>query len=249
MESRFYGARLKVERAVKHINDLQRLGQEFADAHPHIVNIQADPDTGCDRLSIAPAEQLPDNLLLVLGDALHNLRSAIDHAWFQVVTSDPNYRKFPVRETREGVEAAINGLKENACEDIKRFVVDVVQPYRGGKGEHFLALHDLDIEDKHSLLIAHRQWTRIQGMVARDERGEEFVIPDWLIVPPHTASEPFEGHERFQITNFGDARTHVTFGEGMPLQGHYVLPTLNNLTKLVTSLISCFESILAVNAG
>lgn len=247
MDSRFCGARLKIRRALEHTNDLRRLTQEFADAHPHTINIHTDPDTGCDCLSIVPAEQLPDTLLVVLGDAIHNLRSAIDHAWFQSVTSDPKYRKFPARETREGVEAAITGLKENACEEIKRFVLDVVQPYRGGKGENILALHDLDIEDKHSLLIAHRQYSWVRGMVAKDERGEEFSIPDWLVVPPHTASEPFEGHQHFHITNQGDARMHVTFGEGMPLQGRSIMQTLADLAELITSLIDCFESILAVN--
>jgi hypothetical protein len=47
------------------------------------------------------------------------------------------------------------GLTKNAYEDVKRFIVDVVQPYNGGKGEMILNLHDLDIEDKHRLSIAH----------------------------------------------------------------------------------------------
>ena len=247
MHDPFHGARLKVERAVQHINDLQRLTQDFADTHPHIVNIDIDPDTGCDCLSIVPAEQLPDTLLLVLGDAIHNLRAAIDHAWFQCVTSDSKYRKFPARETRQGVKDAINGLKENAPEEIGRFVLDVVQPYRGGKGEHLYALHNLDIEDKHSLLIAHRQYSLVRGLVAKDDRGEEFAIPDWLIAPPHAASQPFEGHDRFHITHNGNAQMYVIFGEGMPLQGRSILPTLVNLAKLITYLIRRFESILAAS--
>lgn len=242
----FYSARLKIERAKEHIKELHRLAQLFGDTHPHVVNIQTDVDTGNDVLSISPAEPLPDELLLILGDAIHNLRSALDHAWCDMCLVVTPYTKFPVRETRDGVEAAVNGLKENACEEVKRFIVDIVQPYKGGKGEMILSLHDLDIEDKHRLLIAHREYALITGMTAIDDRGEEFVIDDWLIVPPHTASQPFEGHRHFKITNYGTARIHVTFGEGMPLQGQFVLPTLLKLIELISRLVGVFETIRSV---
>jgi hypothetical protein len=243
MASPFYGARLKIERAKHHISELYHAAQLFGDTHAHTITVETDPDTGNDVLRIAPAEPLPDKLLLVLGDALHNLRSTLDHAWCEMCVVVTPYTKFPVRETRDGVEAAINGLKENACEEVKRFIVDAVQPYKGGKGEMILNLHDLDIEDKHRLLIAHSEYTLITGMTAIDDRGEEFVIDDWLIVPPHIASLPIVGHRHFKITKYGTARIHVTFGEGMPLQGKFILPTLLKLTELVSRTVDCFEVI------
>jgi hypothetical protein len=164
-----------------------------------------------------------------------------------MVTSDSKFRKFPVRETRKGVQDAINGLKENASEDVKNFIVDVVQPYLGGRGSFILHLHNLDIEDKHSLLIAHRQYTLIRGIMVVDEGNEEFCVDDWLIVPPHTASHPLPENRHFKVTNNGHARTHVTFGEGMPLQGRNVLPALHDLAKMVSSLVDCFDTIRRAN--
>ncbi len=245
MSTPFYSARLKVGRAKHHINDMYALAQVFAQTHPHTVTVEQDPNTGNDVLRIAPADPLPDELLLILGDALHNIRSALDHAWVQMVVTPSKYTKFPVRETREGFECAIGGLKENACEDIKSFLVDVVQPYRGGRGEMILDLHDIDIEDKHWLLIAHRQFTVVRGLTAVDDRGEEFAIGDWLILPSVTTSQPFEGHSKFHITNYGEARTEVIFGDGMPFNGRNVMPTLKALTELVSRFLDCCDTVLS----
>jgi hypothetical protein len=243
MEYPFRSARLKIERAKEHFNDLRAKGQFFADTHPHQISIQTDPHTGNDVLSIAPAEPFPDQFLLVLGDMLHNLRSALDHAWVQTVFIPGKHSKFPIHKSIESLVAAVNGLKENATEEVKRFIVNVVQPYETGNGKLLVGLHDLDIEDKHWLLITHRQFTRIRGLRAIDERGEEFDIGDWLIVPPHTASKSIEGHRNFAITNNGDARSHVVFGEGSCLQGYYVLPTLHSMTNIIVKIIDRLETL------
>ncbi len=244
----FHGARLKIERGKQHINDLQMQAQSFADANPHTFFVETDPNTGINALRIAPAQPLPEELLPVLGDALHNLRSALDHAWCKMVFKPTPYTKFPVYKTLQALEAAVNGgLKENSSEEVRDVVVDLLQPYLGGTGEMLYHLHELDIEDKHRLLIAHRQFTLVRGITLRDDRGEEFEIGDWLIVPPHTASHPIEGHRRFEITGYGHASTHVTFGEGMPLEGQFVLPTLHQFTRLVTHVINCFEALRRVD--
>ena len=171
----------------------------FGDKNPHCITVETDPNTGNSVLSIAPAKPFPSILLTILGDALHNLRVALDHAWFASCIRCTEFTKFPARETRESFEAAINGLKENAREEVKSYLRDSVQPYRGGVGEIFLHLHNLDIQDKHRLLIAHRQYTFIDGITAIDEKGETFEVPKWLVVLPHIASQPFEGHEHFKI--------------------------------------------------
>lgn len=243
MENHFTGAHLKIDRAKEHIQELQARAQIFSDQNPHSIAVDTDPNTGHNVLCVAPAKPFPPILLTVLGDALHNLRTALDYAWCASCVKPTAYTKFPIRESRENFEGAIKGLKENARKEVELFMKDFVQPYPGGKCEFLLHLHNLDIEDKHRLLIAHREYTFINGMTAIDERGETFAIPQWLIVPPHTASEPFSGHEHFKITNNGQAVTLVTFGEGMPFQGKGLIPTLNTLVKLVKMVVDTLEVI------
>jgi hypothetical protein len=243
MKSPFDSAYLKIERAEEHINDLSSKGQAFADTHPHHLRVKTHLASGDDALCISPAEQFPDSFLLILGDAIHNLRSALDHAWVQSVINPHKDTKFPVRKTRNDFEAAINGLKENAREEVKRFLVEIVQAYEGGMGEIILGLHDLDIEDKHRLLIAYRQFHLIRGIRAIDERDVEFSVGDWLVVNPHMACQRFEGHPHFKIANKGQAVTRITFGEGSVLQGRYLMPTLKALTNIVEQIVIGLENI------
>jgi hypothetical protein len=243
MKSPFDSAYLKIERAKEHINDLSAKGQIFADTHPHHLRVKTHLKSGDDALYISPAEQFPDSFLLILGDAIHNLRSALDHAWLKSVITPHKDTKFPVRKTRDDFEAAINGLKDNAREEVKKFLVDTVQAYQGGMGEIILGLHDLDIEDKHKLLIAYRQFHLIRGISAIDERDVEFYIGDWLVVNPYMACQRFEGHPHFKIAKMGQAVTRITFGEGSVLQGRYLMPTLQALTNIVERVVRGLESI------
>jgi hypothetical protein len=56
-----------------------------------------------------------DELALIAGDAIHNLRSALDFAWYSTILrllpdkiSDST--KFPVRDTRQDVQGGLHGI-------------------------------------------------------------------------------------------------------------------------------------------
>jgi len=80
-------AALKIGRAYKHINEIQSLLIEFAASDFYSVRIDYDAEkranTVCfeiDKLKFP----LYDSALAI-GDAIHNLRSALDHLWYSVV--------------------------------------------------------------------------------------------------------------------------------------------------------------------
>ena len=160
-----------------------------------------------------------------------------------MVVPQTKWTRFPLRDTKQSFESAIATLEERTGEEVRRFLLDLVQPYAGGKCAILLDLHNIDIEDKHRILIARREYTRIIGMTAVDEGGEVFVIDDWMIVPPHTATQPIKGHRNFQLTDYGTARIHVVFGEGTAFQGKPIVPMLNQLTELVSRVVDVFETI------
>src|ERR1035441_1200188 len=111
---RFSSSRLKIERAEQHISDLQIQANAFAQANPHIIQIERHLHADCDVIKIEPAKPLPDRFMLILGDALHNLRTALDHAMHEVVFKWTPHTKFPVQGTLDGLKAFVNnGLKQN----------------------------------------------------------------------------------------------------------------------------------------
>jgi hypothetical protein len=78
---------------------------------------------------------------------------------FSVRGKRTNHTKFPIYASREGFEAAANGaLKEKAPKEIIDCLLGTVEPYKGGRGRALWCLHELDIEDKHRLLIANAEF-------------------------------------------------------------------------------------------
>lgn len=77
------GARLKVKRARKHLNELNRKVGAFLDRHPDRFSRQLDPnDFRYFIYKIPPNPAPPGTFGPVFGDVVANLRSALDHiAW------------------------------------------------------------------------------------------------------------------------------------------------------------------------
>ena len=109
-----------------------------------------------DLTKLMPASWL--GLALVIGDAVHNLRSALDLLAFALVGDKcptPGQRRqvqFPFSASANGLEATIKSRQisragEKVVREIKK-----LKPYPGGN-ETLQAIHDLDLADKHKLII------------------------------------------------------------------------------------------------
>ena len=248
MKPSFREAYLKIERANKHVHDLEGYVREFATSDHCTILIEHDPNGGDDTLKLESTQTIPEDFLLVLGDAIHNLRSALDYGMHAASTVWDEHTKFPFRgETRDELIAAINGgLKQKAPKEVIDIIVDVIQPYKRGNGHALWCLHQLDIEDKHRLLIANTKLMFIQGVSCEDEAGQKFTIPDWLIVPNATPVRRLEGHRNIKITDKGKSALTIIFGDGMPLQGSAILPMLGQMTILVNHAVELMETAFAI---
>jgi len=79
------GARLKLRRADKHIEDLEHAIERLRTSLTVTADIEQ--DSGCEfiKCDFANIEDKDtfDDLALMIGDAVHNLKCALDHAWFR----------------------------------------------------------------------------------------------------------------------------------------------------------------------
>ena len=179
---------LKIEWADKHIQNLNVELNKFMESHRHTAFIEHDPDGPGDLLKVRQEYETPSGVSLAMGDVIHNLHSALDIAInrIQFLTHGimTNYTKFPIRETKEEFEAAINGgLKGKVPFEILNFLRVDVKPYLGGDGEALVHLHNLDIEDKHRIILAATHLAFVNGIRVQLDDGIEANIGDWLIVP------------------------------------------------------------------
>jgi hypothetical protein len=155
-------ARFKVEWAEQHINHLDIEVRRFLDAEPgpYTVGIKPYPETGQRVHYIAKIEDVPLSISALAGDALHSLRSSLDHLAYQLwlmVAKDTSgggrHVNFPVFACSDKYKAGRQRLVEVfGNETARRF--DEVEPYKGGRGEPLWRLNELDNTDKHRLLIA-----------------------------------------------------------------------------------------------
>lgn len=159
------GARLKVKRAQHHLGDLQQQVADWLVSTPEPQFMQEVLDGGHTHVvRLVDAPQTPIAWSLILGDALHNLRSALDLLTWQAVIagggtpgSKTGFPVFP-RNTKDqgdkGVTIALRGASHDLVEAIRRF-----QPYNRCRDRDALRndalwlLHRLNIEDKHHLLL------------------------------------------------------------------------------------------------
>src|ERR1700730_8967806 len=100
-EERLIPVRVKVKRAKKHVADLEKAAEDYRDAYAHVVDRDAG---GMRKLPI-----IHFDMLAIAGDALHNLRSALDHVVYNLaLVANPNVSDetlrtvaFPIGKSRE----------------------------------------------------------------------------------------------------------------------------------------------------
>ena len=75
----------KIERAKKHIADLHLACEAFFSSRPYDIRVETNPDKLERSYHLVSIREVPDEIISICGDALHNLRSALDHLAFQLV--------------------------------------------------------------------------------------------------------------------------------------------------------------------
>src|SRR4029077_7701458 len=83
------GVNLKIERAKLHLGNLESEIKQFLARKPFQIITEDEPATGDLVYKIQIAEPIPMALSTIIGDIIHNLRSALDHlAWHLVVINN-----------------------------------------------------------------------------------------------------------------------------------------------------------------
>ena len=245
MTIRFADAQLKIKRAGEHIKDFQSQVREFVRDHGHRIIVHSKTNTGYDALEIIPCEAIPPELMCIVGDATHNLRSALDVAMSDIEFATTGKRTndviFPSRKTRDQLKVAVERrLKGKTPERIIDYIVESIQPYERGNGDAIWQLHSLDIVDKHRLIIPKLQWEWRRNIRYVDETGETSAVPEWVITQSRRVMFPTE-KRGVQVTNKGNASVSILFGKGMPLESKHVFPTLTNLAAVVSRTLLVLE--------
>lgn len=160
------GPRLKIERAKHHIADLSTQIRSFLDTKPFYVVRRLDLKARKISFRTRADIPIPAALSLIIGDAAHNLRSALDLAMFALARErSPNSHKieFPFPRRADGLDGAINAAQVRFAGSKVVDVVTELKPYPGGNAT-LCELHRLNVRDKHHMLVLARRLPQMTGV-------------------------------------------------------------------------------------
>jgi hypothetical protein len=248
----FQGPRLKVRRAYNHLRELHSVMSEYEQR----LNIHYEPTLEDKTLAeVHFSEQPPECVPLIIGDTAHNLRSALDIMICDIarVQGKSSQRlKFPFAETPEKYEEIIsNGEVRRLGDDVQKYLRSL-KAYKDGNTD-LRGLHDLDILDKHVLVIptftlswAEHDMARLVLDGLRETDPDKAANINLVYAGGGIATTTLLGH-RDKISIGSDGRPYaqhvaeqltVLFAQpGHPFSGQHVLKTLHHLVKVVDQIV------------
>ena len=137
---------------------------------------------------------IPDSIPLLIGDAVHNLRSALDHlACALVNTKGPSTYEAGRTRIEFPIFADQVKFKSNGASKIRKMdtearkEIEAVQPYHAGdnaRSGRLWILHQLDIIDKHrQITIMGGRYSLPASFQPKTPSGEEIVVDGRIYVP------------------------------------------------------------------
>jgi hypothetical protein len=164
------GAELKLRRAREHIAAAAEIVQEWLGGDAFLIESKLNLATGRTERRVRLSEAPPDQLALVVGDAVHNLRAALDHAVFDAASEcvggtltekEERALAFPVLKSRpdEGFHRKTAPHLPHVPREVRK-VIEEEQPYQWTTPEDpdgycfrpVWQIHELDRIDKHRRL-------------------------------------------------------------------------------------------------
>jgi hypothetical protein len=247
-ENPFGNAQLKIERAKKHTADIDERLQASSDRYGPSLHINA--DTGKQFLHYGLTDRfLRSDIALIVGDAIHNLHSALDIAYRETIRVispngfSPSKTKFIVGNDRKHLETSLTcTARVDPASRLFDFLVEHVKSYKGKGGDaDICAIHALDIDDKHHLLIPMLAVTGIEGVELESEDGtiDRYTI---VLTRPNSYRKavPFGS----KLKNHGQVIFKITFGQGTALDDAEVVPTLNRFYGKTREIVREFQRII-----
>jgi hypothetical protein len=243
-------SRLKIDRANDHISHIEvRVGLLHK---THASRVEIDPNTSREKL-IHEFEDVKafDDIALILGDAMHNLKCALDYAWVEIVqrlniTLPVDHRnKFPVRKLAEELEGWLTKVGINqTCPNLFKLLLNEVCPYKGGNNAIW-PIHKLNNSDKHRLLLPVLSSGSIEDIKVIDENGNTatgWALSESFQRPPYIAHYKPGIH----VQEHGKL-TATILVENSEVDYFTIIPeTLRDYSTFILRVIERFERFLSV---
>jgi hypothetical protein len=243
---KFTDSRCKIRRANKHIAEVDAIIDSFHQPDAYTVEEGRDSQTGQKLIKYGFAKQLSiEDLAVAIGDAVHNLKCALDYAWVHVIKKVApiavrKFGKFPVYPSQSKLEDALRGHGiQSACPDLYDLIVTQIKPYDGGD-LCLYSIHTKDIADKHRLLTPVLDVATVDITLEDDNGNTNRIL--CAFTRGGAYRKPIEDNQK--LKHKGGITLHIVFEEALPTIGVDVSPVLHNFSVLTLSVVETLEAFL-----
>lgn len=195
---------------------------------------------------------VPEKLAPIIGDLVHNLRSALDIMMTEVVldhdaTAATRHLCFPMWQDESKKKNALTKSQVGLAAPIVRALVEAWEPFRGGRSRLF-ALHELWNLDKHRSIIpvmSGAEFSEGTAFFLHELKGESLIDPFparkqvWdgkLLMVSHEENGPPVGTEipcTFRLGLDGDSE----------VKGRDLLDELKAQIEVLRAVLTSFETL------
>ena len=248
--SNFLGPRLKLQRAKHHIEDFVAQSEALYNTNGRWFSVEHDAQTRKRTLIANINTTVPDHFPLIIGDAIHNLRSALDHLTWDILRPHnpaPDKIQFPFCRKAQSFESVLTNRQiKVAGKEIAQKFRDL-KPYPGGN-DLLYGLHVLDITDKHELIVPVRSRIGFDRLDIHDidpsvtdfviiKRSFDVLKDNRIAVWRYDPSLPWQDPEDPKDI---EVAIQILFREKQPFAGKSVAAILRNMAIMVGQIIRDF---------
>lgn len=245
----FQGPLLKVERANQHIAELEALFDKFLS--------QGDTHSFEEVMDGVYAQKvkkrLPEHLATIIGDAIHNVRASLDHLYVILTRlngqTPDRYKYFPIHEDASYLASQLTPKNPNPSVKVMDVIRNDIRPHDGPNGTGLiLAIHNMDIADKHvillpivgSVIIKKMAFLNKDGSVALTTVNESFGGYD----PMRAFAGPFDMVvSGYKVVQEEQPSLTIVFGEDQPLASKGVIESLKAMSKVADDIIRTLAAV------
>lgn len=253
----FIGPQMKIMRAAIHLDALVNIFR-FYSSNTKLVAKEVGFEDPNVIWEITFSNPPPAAVPLLIGDTAHNLRSALDLMVCDLARlqgKNPKGLKFPFAETEEKLEEILGPMTKGLGSDVVG-AIRALKPFAGPGGNRLLrGLHDLDVVDKHRLIIPAyvASWQRYDMAGVLTDMIKK-THPDFdeknVIIFVGDTNVPFKNGERIKrkrgeepLKHYAPKGISALFpAEHSPFPRQEVVPLLAQLHKMAVEIVSGFET-------
>lgn len=246
---RFRSAQRKIARAIELTEEVSTL---LVTEPPYGYFLEINTVSGMKATLSKPDEEALETIVIRCGDILHNLRSALDHAYWEAVSPHINQSariQFPFAKSSSKLEQTLKSSSANKVSEKFYLAIESIRPYAGEGGNTLLHLiHEMNIIDKHKFPTPVGDFTKISSENIRRlvpdfprgiincQFGQNGKDVCWQGAPTQYVLAPTYIYKKL------DVRVGLMFSISEPHFHAPVIDTLRSMAKEVQSILSVMDN-------